>query len=250
MRPTSRFVETLVVAVASLLIASQGCGNASRRGKVDCFDTPAWAEAGGLELRVEPPGASLLLRHRTTAARLLEERPAAVPGAVAKPAATYRFDPDGAKLDRADERSWQAAGTEVVDCDLQSAVPVTPFVLDGEARSLRFRDRAVKAAGRSVLLLAPASRGDRVAVLSASGSGAAAILPFLSRGGASGTHYSQIFRASDGTEEGEAVPLPMTSERVALSGCFSADERYVVYTDVLFNQLCIVQPQVPGGDGR
>ena len=38
-----------------------------------------------------------------------------------------------------------------------------------------------------------------------------------------------------------AVEIPLTTKRVAFSGCWSADERFVVYTSALYQELCVVE---------
>jgi hypothetical protein len=182
--------------------------------------------------------------------RLHEDYPASDPGVDPGQPAIYRYDSATGRLDGASEDAWRDAGGEVVDCDRQSAASAAPFVLDARERTLRWHDRAVAVAGRTVLLLAAAPDGDRVAVLSARGSVAESVLPFLARTGTSGQHYHQVFSRRDAAEQGEAVGLPMTSESVALAGCWSADGQNVVYTDVLYNHLCIVQPEAAGGDQR
>ena len=250
MRLALRAVASTALLAALLLTLVVGCGSGSPPSGVDCFDTPDWAEAGSLELRAGPSGAALLLRHRTTVQRLREDYPGSQVGADSKPPSVYRFDAATGRLALAADADWRAGSADVADCEGQSAAPATPFVLDARERTLRWRDRAVRAAGRNVLLLAAAPRGDLVAVLSATGSVMDSIMPFLGRGGAGGQHYHQAFRRSDGTEQGDAVPLPMTSREVGLVGCWSADASSVVYADVLYNHLCIVHPQAAGGDRR
>ena len=251
MPPAPRAVAFAVAAVIGVIVVAAGCRQASAQSGVACFETPEWAEPGGLELRADASGEGLLIRHRTTAERLREDYHQGSPVEVHSPrSAVALYDPASGRLDGAVDLLWREAGTEVVDCDRSSAAPVTPFVLDARGRTLRFRDRAIRAAGGNVLMLVAAPGGERVAVLSAAGSAAEAILPFLGRGGAAGTHYHQVFLRDHGTEQGEAVVLPLTSEEVGLSGCWSADGRYMIYADVLYNQLCIVQSQAAGGDRR
>jgi hypothetical protein len=239
-----------VVAAVTLSVLAMACKKAAPRSRLDCFETPAWAEAGGLQLRAGSSGAALLLRHRTTVQRLHEDYPGSDPGVDPGQPAIYRYDPASTRLDAVAEDAWRDAGGEVVDCDRQSAASAAPFVLDASERTLRWRDRAVAVAGRTVLVLAAGPDGDRVAVLSARGSVAESVLPFLARTGTAGQHYHQVFSRRDASEQGEAVALPMTSKSVALEGCWSADGRYVVYTDALYNHLCIVQPEAAGGDRR
>ncbi len=219
------------VATAVLLIAVTGCRKTSARAGVERFETPEWAQPGGLELRTDAAGAALLLRHRSATT-------------------VYRYDATSATFETADADAWQHAGGEIVDCDIAAAARTDPFVLDAREGAVRWRERQVSLAGRTPLALAAAPDGERVAVLSATGSLRGSVAPALGRAGSGGQHFHQVFRRLDGTEQGRATALPLTSEAVALAGCWSADGRYMVYADVLYNHLCIIEADASGGDVR
>jgi hypothetical protein len=234
---------------ALVLIVAAGCRRTS--SAAECFDTPEWGEAGGLELRSDPGGAALLLRHRSTAERLREDyRGPAADSAPREPGVVYRYDAASARLERADPEAWSRAAGDVVDCNLAAASPTDPFVLDARERTLRWRDRPVRFSGRIALAAVAAPDGTRVAVLSADGPSRGSVSPASGRAGAAGQHYHEVFRMQDAAAEGRARPLPLSSETVALAPCWSSDGRYVIYADVLYNHLCVVDAAASGEGAR
>jgi len=66
------------------------------------------------------------------------------------------------------------------------------------------------------------------------------LLPFLGEGGASGTHYSQVFSYPGLVPIASAVELPFTTKRVTFRSCWSSEERFIVYSDAIDSQLSIV----------
>ncbi len=62
-------------------------------------------------------------------------------------------------------------------------------------------------------------------------------------GGASGQHYHEVLRADDFSSTGPPVRLPFETERGYFRACWSAEEDYVVYTNVFFSDVVIVRFQ-------
>lgn len=242
--------EIRSILIASLVVAGVDC-RASIRASVERFDTPDWAQAGGLELRTDSGGEVLLLRHRSTAQRLQTDYPGAAPRSeAAQPDVVYRYDAASARFERAGAEDWPRAAGEVVDCDLAAASPTAPFAIDLQGGAVLWNGRPLPLAGNTALALAADPSGERVAALSANGARRSSVAPAAGRGGAAGQHFHQVFGRRDAAEQGRAVALPLTSESVAIAGCWSADGRYVIYADVLYNYLCVVDARASRGGSR
>jgi hypothetical protein len=119
----------------------------------------------------------------------------------------------------------------------------TDFYLDPASGTLSYKGQAIRTKGQSVVGFALSPNRTSVAVLSAGGSKRRSIMPFLGGGAnARGQHYHELLQAPafSSNEQSEAQ-LPFTTARVAWTGCWSADEYFVVYTSVLYDELCVVR---------
>jgi hypothetical protein len=180
------------------------------------FATPAWSGVaetypGGLHTRDD--GQALLIRR---------------PGA-----AIYRFDPRRASLAPASESDWAAAGT-VSDCEAQRQM--AGYRLDSRDGILRGKAGALAIPGFVVQTLqSPGARYG--AVLAAAGRGRS-LLPFFGGGGGRGPYRHYLVSMADGAVLGGGIALQLAGPAVRM--CWSADERFVLYTDLDFGNMTVV----------
>ena len=192
------------------------------------FQTSAWQTLGKLMLRSDINGTqSLLLKH--------SEREV-----------IYRYDPGIQSLSQVTEGVWQGATGPITDC--QSQFPPSPLELDIEkSGQLHVAGRKIATAGSTVLSLLASPTSKKVAVLSAEGPKKEPIFPFLGGGGASGQRYHQIIHLPDATLLGDPVRLPAEFQKDdVINICWSPEEKYVVYTDIFFFHLSIVDVAADG----
>lgn len=198
------------------------------RGDVPLFQVRAWETPGELLLHREgEERGGLLLKHS-------ERDP------------VYRYDPATRSLSLAARASWERSNEQVAECALQVS-PLPPGLrIEPKSDRLLTGEREIATAGRTTLALHPSPSGKWAAVVSAESGRSGSLLPFLGRGGASGQHYHQILSLSEGVLVGKPVRLPLGGENEVLRQCWSPDERYVVYADVLFFHLSVVSVDVSG----
>ena len=77
-----------------------------------------------------------------------------------------------------------------------------------------------------------------LAVVTAASIGSS-LMPFLGRGHAGPFHH-QVVMADTEAPVGSEVPLPFGKRTSALLVCWSADERFVVYSDLIMSGVAIV----------
>jgi len=188
---------------------------------VALFPLPEWQNLG-LQY-----GDELMLRASTNGALLLKHTRSEI---------VYRFEPRQS-LTAVGSTEWNRLKSSIAVCAWQSP-PMSVLRID--SYKLFASDRPITTAGRTVLKLASAPSGKRVAVLSASGSAATSILPFVGASGASGRYYHQVMSLPEVEPVGQPVEVPMQHEYDSLIPCWSTDERYVVYHEVTFHFLSIV----------
>jgi hypothetical protein len=213
-------------AAAVALTIFAGCTMVSAGGELPLFKTHMWRQRGSLMLRREADGRGpLLLKH--------SERDA-----------VYKYDPAGRSLTLAAEKEWRDAKGEVADCDKQ--FHPSPFVLDIDAKTHRLSagGREVQTAGHAVLDMRISPSKKWVAVVSAEGRSSGSVFPTLGGGAGTGQHYHQVFSLPDVKTGGEPVRLPLGGEHELITPCWSAEERFVVYTDTLFFSLTVVDTNV------
>jgi hypothetical protein len=224
--PACLKLSSAVCAAAVALTLFVGWIMDSARGDLPLFKTRMWQRRGSLTLRREADGGgSLLLRH--------SERDA-----------VYKYDPAGRSLALADEKEWRDAKGEVAECDKQ--FHPSPFVLEIDPKTHRLSagGREVRTAGHAVLDMRISPSRKRVAVVSAEGRGSGSVFPTLGGGGGTGRHYHQVFSLPDVKTGGEPVRLPLGGEHELITPCWSADDRFVVYTDTLFFSLTVAETNV------
>ena len=142
----------------------------------------------------------------------------------------YRYDQAIQELSLVPNERWEAAsGAVVVDCGLQPRSGA--LHIDPRSNRLLARERPVDVAGKVALAGSLSPSGRWVAVLSAAGPVVKSLMPF-GGGGASGQHYHEVLRADDFLSTGPPVRLPFETERGYFRACWSAEEDYVVYTNV------------------
>ena len=225
-----------------------GCGPSASLEPADRFDAPAWSRPGRLFLRVDAANTDTLL---------LRQEPLDSTGgtAGADNAVVYRHRPTERSLKRATLDDWNRQTSGICECELQQAVSTAPLRLDAKTNTLHHGDRLVPTEGKTVLLVVVApdrerggksERGKKAAVLTAEGARSGSVAPAIGQGGASGRHFHQVFTLAEGTIVGEPVELPLSSERTALGACWSADGRWIVYHDVLFRHVAILDTGVKG----
>lgn len=189
---------------------------------VPLFETPAWQASGMLLVRSEEEEeGALLLKH--------SERET-----------VYRYDPETQSLSGVASDIWQNAREPIGDCELQSGQSPQVLRIDPKSGQLLVDNRPITTTGATPLAILGSPSGNRVAVLSAEGPMSGSILPFLGRGGASGQHYHQVFSLPGVLPVWKSVRLPLSSEKVTLTACWSPNERYVIYADILFFSIVVV----------
>jgi hypothetical protein len=200
----------------------------SSGAEVPLLATPGWQ--GG----IPQYGEQLMLRRDTRAERVLllkhSHREIA-----------YRYDQHTRDLTAVTEQEWGRAGGPIAECGKQ--FPPSPQVLriDEQSHRLMAGQRQIPTAGRTALKLAASPGNHFVAVLSASGDMQPSLLPFLGAGGAAGQHYHQIVSLPDAVVIGTALRIPVQRDNDVLETCWSADEKTIVYHDILFAYLSVVE---------
>lgn len=199
--------------LATLLLVAPvmtGCGGTRTQVSAAILETPGWRQPGTLQLRME--GDGFLMRHNLPA--------------------VYRWRPGAPALTEAGPAEWEAAGGSIYDCGKPLIPPPQTAELDAKSMTLRGPKGTVETAGRSVLAIRLSPSRKLLAVLSADGSRAGSILPFLGGGSYSGTHFHNTLSYPDLNGLGAPVRLPRQRETDILAPCWLAD-RYVVYSDSL-----------------
>lgn len=200
--------------------------NQSSSGDVPLFETEAWQSGTPrygeqLLLRRAAPGDGVLLLKHSHRERV------------------YRYDPRTRAFAPAAEQEWTRAEAPIEDCGKQ--VPPAPPALriDSPTNRLMAGARAIATAGPTVLDLTMAPSARVVAVLSAARGKQPSLLPSLGAS-ASGQRYHQIVSLPDAVIHGKAVRVPVRRDNDVLESCWSADERAIVYYNVLFSYVAVV----------
>ena len=157
----------------------------------------------------------------------------------------YRYDPAAAGLTTISEQTWNAASGPIAECAKQFPPPAHVLSIDKASNRLIAGNRTINTTGRTVLKLAESPGKRWVAVLSASGPMKPSLIPFSGGSAASGEHYHQVFSLPDAVPVGAAVQLPMERDSDLLIPCWSADENTVIYHEILFAYLSVVETRVP-----
>jgi hypothetical protein len=153
----------------------------------------------------------------------------------------YRHQPRAGVLSQATPEEWLRAGGPIAECGKQTAPPQDVLRIEQQSHQLVAGQRHLSTAGRNALSLAVSPGNRFAAVLSAAGEIHPSILPALGAGGAAGQHYHQLVSLPDGAVVGKAVRIPVGRDYDVLTACWSLDSRAVVYSDVVFSYLSIVE---------
>jgi hypothetical protein len=156
----------------------------------------------------------------------------------------YRYDPTTTSLTAVSEQTWNAASSPIAECGKQFSPPANVLNIDKASNSLMAGTRRISTAGRTVLKITESPSKRWVAVLSASGPLKPSLVPFSGGSAASGEHYHQVISLPDAVPVGTAVQLPVEQDSDLLVPCWSADEREVIYHEILFTYLSVVETQV------
>jgi hypothetical protein len=242
MKRTKR--KHIVLAVVALALAVWVIDRYWIRGDVSRFETRAWRVTGHLLLRLEKPGSDVLLL-------ALQSKPPP-PGlerlvSIAPESVVYRYDPIKDELDPIGREVWEKATGPVTNPSSQ----YTPGDIEGgvginyRELVLKKKGRVVSTAGKAALRIeAPSKESGFAAVLSAARKDWGPSIPFLSGTHGVGQHYHQIFSLPDLKPIGKTVRLPRMGEKSTVQMTWAPENRYVVYTDVFFGELCIIPVNV------
>ena len=214
----------VVTAGVSLAMREQTTPSAA---DVPLLVTPLWqGEAAAY-------GQQLLLRRDAQASRDLLIKHSGHAGA-------YRYDGSTRSLTAVSDEQWTRAGGEVAECGKQGPPSTQVLRIDQLSHRLFAGSRELSVAGPVALALTESPSHRAVAVLSASGPAQPSLLPFLAAGGAAGQRFHQVVSLPDAALTG-AVRVPVQRNEDVLSGCWSADEKAIVYYHVLFAYLSVVE---------
>ena len=232
------FIAVAIVVVGGYFIFSKKFSTSTRQQgsgippaespASSLFETKEWiglvgGYPGGISLRITSDNnENLLLKHNNKDI-------------------VYRYDPATKQLQLVNVETWANSTGEIIDCNSQVGKEPWRIRIDRETNKLLVDNIEMKNIKGSIHLRYQfASRSDKLAVLSASGKKSSSLMPFLGEGGASGIHYSQVFSFPELVPIGSSVELPFTTEKVAFSSCWSANEKFIVYFDALNSKLAIV----------
>ena len=212
------------VFVSGVMLAAQP----STPDAAPLLNTPAWQGAAPkygdqLLLRRDPAsGNSLLLKH------------SAHDGA-------YRYDARARSLSTVTEQAWLRAGGSIAECGRQ--MPPAPQVLaiDPKSHRLVAGTREIATTGRTVIVLTESPNHHYAAVLSADGPAPASLLPPLGAGVPTGQRFHQLFSLPDGHAIGNPMRIPVRRPDAVLAACWAVEENAVVYHDILFANLSVVE---------
>ena len=164
----------------------------------------------------------------------------------------YRYDRATQELALVPHWTWETVGGELVECPsfatpLRLRIESRRTTSDPRLDRLLAGDSVIRTAGARALKIHESPSGRLAAVLSADGERQESLLPFHGPGGADGQHFHELLSLTDFTRVGEPLRLPMTSKEISsLDGCWSPDERFVVYADFfLFHVLSVVPVGIP-----
>jgi hypothetical protein len=213
---------TLVTGM--LLALRQGSPGAD----IALLNTPAWQ--GG----IPQYGEQLMLRREAEGQRALLLKHSGRETA-------YRYDPRTRNLTSVTEQEWSRAGGPIAECGKQFPPPRQVLRIDERSRKLMAGPREIFTAGSTVLKMTVSPGDHFVAVLSAAGQMRPSLLPFLGGGGAAGPHFHQTVSLPDAVVIGKTLRIPVQRDNDVLGSCWSADEEMIVYYDILFAYLSVLE---------
>jgi len=221
-------------------VGSGACQKKPTTPEVPALLTPAWRDVGDLFVRRESDASGvLLIRHIDGIQRISYDRGHdEFDGSNPSQKVVYRYDPSKGTLEPVTAAEWKSASGTIIDCNLSLGDPA-PLVYNDRAKTLRLNGTPVRTAGQTVLSVAVSPDKQSVAVLSAEGPWRPSVVPHIGGGNVSGARIHEILHRKDGSRLG--APIRITTEGVELpgGGCWSADGRYVIYTDAGWTRLWI-----------
>ena len=220
--PGCRYVLLTAMLATATATAWPITGFANADDAPRLLATPAWGRPGVLSLRVQGIGSSLLLRRDATA--------------------VYRYDPQTRALSAADTAAWDGAAGAVALCSAQ--IPARTIRIDTHSgrATLAGRELAIAGAQAVTTLRSPS---ERLAVLLSAGAPRSSLMPALGAGHQAPFHH-QVLALADGRPIGAARRLPFSGSTAGLTACWSADERFVVYADLIMTVIAIVKVEPEG----
>ena len=199
------------------------------RGDVPLLKVPAW------EFRaLDESNGQLMLRRDTEAggALLLKRNGLET---------VYRYDAQTRSVSAVTDAAWQKATGQISKCVDQLYVsPRSVLNRNDRDHKLFAGDREVQTAGAIVRNNLTSPSGKWAAVVSAAGPAVQSILPF-SGDLIYGQRYHEILSLPEAVRVGRPVRIPVTDKNDFLEPCWSADEKFVVYTTYFFNLLVVVE---------
>jgi hypothetical protein len=154
----------------------------------------------------------------------------------------YRYDPAAQALHTVGLAEWQSATSPIANCEEQLSPNPRTLEINSTAggKLVDGSGRTIATAGTFTENLIVSPDGKWVAVLSANGPKSASLLPFLGGPQPLGQRYHQVISIDDLKWIGSAVALPVADKSDVLTPCWTADEKYVVYTDLVFSSVLVV----------
>jgi len=200
------------------------------RGDVPLFKTPEWEFKELNEFK----GDQLMIRRETNAggALLLKRTDLET---------VYKYDPVQRSVTAVAETVWDKAGGAIAKCRDQQLADIPSVLLRNDHDHKLFAGkREVRTAGGIPLAELASPSGKWAAVHSAAGPAVQSILPFTGDL-IYGQRYHEILSLPEAVRVGKPVRVPLNQTRSYLSPCWSADEKFVVYTDLSFWVLVVVE---------
>ena len=224
----------IVAAIAAVLIVSLLSAGVyvwlkihPEYGDVPRLRTPEW-EYKGFDGYGTPP---LLLRRETqTGGALLLKRSGLE--------AVYRYDPQTRTIKAVTDGEWQNAGGQIARCLDQGRA--AGLHRDDREHKLFAGEREIPTAGGVAMDEVRSPSGKWVAVHSAAGPVTKSIIPdgsYL----VWGQRYHEIMSLPDLVRVGKSIRIPANENRGTMRPCWSADEKFVVYTDDAFWMVAVVE---------
>ena len=227
------FTLVTVAAVFMVLLLSLGAyvwrRTSLTSGDVPLLKTPAWEFQA-----LEESDDQLMLRRDTEAGGALLLKRSGLE-------TVYRYDPQTRSVSAVTDAAWQKATGQISKCREQQYTAHLSGLMSNEREHKLFAGaREVPTAGGIPLNDQTSPSGKWAAVVSAAGPAVPSILPFTGDL-IYGQRYHEILSLPDAIRVGRAVRVPVNDRNDFLEPCWSADEKFVVYTTYFFNLLVVVE---------
>jgi hypothetical protein len=239
-----------LLAIVTLAALSAGCRESEKKASekpLKVFETAGWDGENVLLVRMEGDrrgrfllsyiGSTELYNLESAGKKVEDVRPWRPP--------VYRYDAQKDVLEEVDAGAWTKAETEVSRRGKQNAESGSPVVVNSNQVKVDGRATIIATRGKYALASCGHKRRGLVAVLSADGPATDSILPFVGRLKPRGQHYHELLGLPGLERVGEAVPIPLKSDKHSLRLCWSPDGRFVLYYESSFRRVCIIpiEPQ-------